>query len=59
MPDYDGIVSGFKHPIDALVEAGIIIDDNMNVIGMPTFRWEKVPQGQGCIELHIHAIIPR
>lgn len=57
VPDYDGIVSGFKHIIDGLIEAGIITDDSMEVIGVPDFRWEKVSQRQGEIEVHVHAIL--
>lgn len=58
MPDYDGLVSGFKHLIDALTEAGIIADDSMNVIGMPTFKWEKAPVGKGNVEIQVHAFLP-
>lgn len=46
-PDSDGLVSGFKPVIDALVRFGVIIDDNYKVIGMPTYLWEYRPRKQG------------
>jgi hypothetical protein len=39
-PDSDGLVSGFKVIIDSLVKAGVLIDDNFKVIGMPVYTWE-------------------
>ncbi len=39
-PDSDGLVSGFKVVIDSLVKAGVLIDDNYKVIGMPDYKWE-------------------
>lgn len=50
-PDYDGLVSSFKFVIDALVELGILVDDNMQVIGMPEFVWEKAPPKKGKIKI--------
>jgi len=50
-PDYDGLVSSFKHIIDGLVDAGIIEDDNMNIIGMPEFDWVKCKPKQGKIRV--------
>ena len=49
--DFDGLVSSFKHCIDALVLSGIIIDDKPSVIGVPTYEWKRAPQKQGYIEL--------
>lgn len=40
-PDFDGLISGFKFPCDALVESGIIIDDKFSVIGQSNYIWEK------------------
>lgn len=48
-PDPDGLVSSFKHVIDGLVEAGILIDDNYDVIGMPKYLWSKVKAKEGKI----------
>jgi len=42
MPDYDGLVSGFKHPIDGLVRAGVLVDDNYAITGQWDCRWKKV-----------------
>ena len=52
-PDYDGLVSTFKHVIDGLVECGVIEDDNFDVIGMPEFSWIKAKQKEGRIEVLI------
>lgn len=55
-PDYEGIVGSFKFVIDALVELGILKDDNMNVIGMPDFRHEKAPPNMGKIKIVVEAL---
>ncbi len=52
-PDYDGLVSSFKHVIDGLVEAKIIIDDTQEIIGVPTYVWEKGPPKQGKIKVEV------
>lgn len=46
-PDSDGLVSGFKVVIDALVKHGVLIDDNYKIIGMPKYIWEYAPKKQG------------
>lgn len=46
-PDFDGLVSGGKHLLDGLVEAQVIIDDKMSVIGQPQYVWEYRPRKQG------------
>lgn len=46
-PDSDGIVSGFKVVIDALVKYGVLTDDNYKVIGMPNYKWEYAPKKLG------------
>lgn len=48
-PDSDGLVSGFKHVIDGLVEAGVLENDRWINIGMPTYRWSKAPMKAGKI----------
>lgn len=53
-PDWDGLVSGFKHVIDGLKLAGIIIDDRMSVIGQPTYKWEKTSKGLGKIQVEVY-----
>ena len=40
--DYDNLVSTLKLPLDALVKAGIIADDKMSVIGVPTIEQVRV-----------------
>jgi hypothetical protein len=50
-PDFDGLVSSFKHVIDALVDGGIIVNDKMQNIGQPTYLWQKAPQGEGFIKV--------
>ncbi len=55
-PDFDGLVSSFKHPIDGLVEAGVIASDKMNVIGVPTYLWEKAPIKKGKIKIEVFEV---
>lgn len=52
-PDFDGLVSGFKHCTDGLVKAKVIIDDKPSVVGQPTFLWVKAKQKQGKITIRI------
>lgn len=46
-PDSDGLVSGFKVVIDALVKFGVLVDDNYKIIGMPNYKWEYRPKRDG------------
>lgn len=55
--DFDGIVSSFKGVIDGLTEAGVIVDDNMEVIGQPQFLWAKAPMKQGKITVKIEEVL--
>jgi hypothetical protein len=55
-PDYDGLVSSWKHVIDGLVICGILSDDTMDVIGMPVFLWEKYKPKQGKIHVRVEEI---
>jgi Holliday junction resolvase RusA-like endonuclease len=48
-PDFDGLVSSWKAPIDGLIHAGVIEDDSMEHIGVPAFHWEKAPPKRGKI----------
>lgn len=52
-PDWDGLVSGFKHVIDGLRYAKVIIDDSYDVIGQPDFKWEKASRGGGKIKVEV------
>lgn len=56
-PDYDGLVSSFKWVCDGLVDAGVIIDDNMKVIGVPEFYWEKAKRGKGFITVEVTEVL--
>lgn len=39
-PDFDGLVSSFKHVIDGLVVYGVLTSDKSSVIGQPKYFWE-------------------
>jgi len=55
-PDYDGLVSSFKHVIDGLILARVIADDAMSFIGMPEFSWHKAPPKKGYIEVEVYEL---
>lgn len=50
-PDADGLVSGFKHVVDGLVVAGVLVNDKYENIGFPEFSWEPAKQKQGRIRI--------
>ncbi len=52
-PDFDGLVSGFKPIIDALVECGIIITDKTACIGQPKYSWEKCAPKAGHLRIKV------
>ena len=52
-PDFDGLVSSFKHIIDGLVDAGIIADDKPSVIGQPAFYWHKAAPKNGHVLIQV------
>lgn len=54
-PDPDGLVSGFKPIVDGLVAAGVLENDRFDNIGMPDYRWEKVPQRAGKVRVEVIA----
>lgn len=56
MPDFDGLVQSFKPIVDALKFFGVIIDDNMNVIGQPSYRWEKGKAKEGKVIVTVKEI---
>lgn len=56
-PDFDGLTSGFKSPIDGLVEAKIIENDTVSIIGQPIYIYMKVPPGSGKIAIAVKEII--
>lgn len=55
-PDFDGLVSSFKHVLDGLVESGVLRSDKQSVIGQPTYRWEKCPPKQGHIQVIVESV---
>lgn len=52
-PDPDGLVASFKCVVDGLRYAGVLLDDKMSNIGMPTYNWEKAKRGEGKIKVKI------
>ena len=55
-PDFDGLVSGFKHIIDGLVLAGIIQNDKYENISWPSYDWEQAPPKHGFIRVTIEEL---
>lgn len=49
--DYDGLVSSFKCVLDGLVKCGVLVDDKMTNIGIPTYLHEKAVPGKGGIKI--------
>lgn len=49
--DFDGLVSSFKHIIDGLVQAEVIVDDKASVIGRPHYEWVKTSPGKGMVRV--------
>jgi Holliday junction resolvase RusA-like endonuclease len=56
-PDSDGLVSSFKHVIDALRKSGVIVDDKFQNVGMPTYLWELAKRGQGKIVVKVEEVL--
>lgn len=55
-PDSDGLVSGFKHIIDGLVEAKVLENDRFENIGMPDYKWARAGQRNGFLTVSITEI---
>ena len=55
-PDFDGLTSTWKHIIDGLTEARVIVDDKPSIIGSPIFLWHKAPQKKGFIEVNVKSL---
>lgn len=51
-PDYDGLVSGFKYIIDALVAHKVLVGDRPSNIS-PTYHWRKSKRSEGYVEITI------
>jgi hypothetical protein len=54
-PDFDGLVSSFKHVIDGLIDAAVIADDKQSVIGQPTYNWVYAFRNKGKISVKVEA----
>jgi hypothetical protein len=52
-PDFDGLVSSFKHVIDGLVRAGILTNDKISNIGQPEYFWQKAKPNNGKIIIEV------
>jgi hypothetical protein len=52
-PDSDGLVSSFKHVIDGLIEADVLVDDAFENIGMPVYLWLRAPPCKGFITIEV------
>ena len=50
-PDFDGLVSSFKHILDGLVIAGILVNDKFENIGDPTYRWKQTKEKAGKMKI--------
>lgn len=55
-PDYDGLVSGFKHVIDGLVQAGVILNDKRENIGVPDYQWTHAAPKAGFIKVIVQEV---
>ena len=53
VPDPDGIAGGSKDILDALVDAGVISDDNMRIIQDFSVNWKKCKQKEQRTEIEI------
>jgi len=53
--DFDGLVSSFKHVIDGLIDAKVLVNDRMSNIGAPEYRWCRAPRNKGFIEVIVEA----
>jgi hypothetical protein len=54
-PDPDGLVSGFKHIVDGLVECGVLANDKFENIGMPDYRHVKCKRGEGKVKVEVYS----
>lgn len=54
--DYDNLVGSFKPIIDGLKLAGVILDDNFVIIGMPAYIWQQAKRNEGKITILIEEV---
>lgn len=51
--DFDNLVGSFKAICDGLIDAGIIVDDNDEVIVERIYKWEKAKAKEGKMRLEL------
>lgn len=56
VPDPDGVAGSAKMILDAIVDAGIIEDDNMNIVKNFTVNWKKCKRKERRTEIEINEI---
>ncbi len=54
--DWEGRVISFKPIIDGLVEIGVLVDDNDNVIVARDYFWEKAKMNEGKIKVKVEEV---
>lgn len=55
-PDFDGLVSSFKHATDGLIEAKVIENDKMSNIGQSEYKWIKGKRNEGYIIIKVEEL---
>src|SRR6185312_10503079 len=55
-PDDDNLRASFKPVRDALVRAGILVDDKPRNMPDPIYRWQKGKQKKGYVVVHVKEI---
>lgn len=54
-PDSDNLMSSWKHCIDGLVEAGVILNDKPSVIGTPVSLWQYAKRKDAKIKIKVES----
>lgn len=54
-PDFDGLVSSFKHVIDGLIECEVLANDRMDNFdgGKPEYCWIQTDRNKGFIQVEL------
>lgn len=55
-PDSDNLYSSFKHIVDGLVKAHVLINDKPSNVGIPEIYWVKCKPKQGKIRIEIYEL---
>jgi Holliday junction resolvase RusA-like endonuclease len=56
-PDRDNLMSSWKAVIDGLVESGVLVDDNCDVVKSIDSRWEKASSKNSKIRVLVEEVI--